>query len=699
MDGDFRLDAWLVQPGLNSLSRNGTTTQLEPKVMAVLVCLAKHAGEPVSKESLLHAVWPNTFVGEGVLARSIFQLRRALEDEAKDSHVIQTIPKHGYRLVASVHPVNGQPASNAAIQTVIRPGPARAQRSRALRWVTVLGSALSALLVFRLWIKPQLDSRPEHLLKPVVLASFAGDARPALSPDGSRFALSFSPESSGLFDLYLGSVGSEQITPLTNHPVPFPQLASWSPDGRWIAFIRQDDSMRGLYLISAAGGLERKLASLSWRPYIPDSLSWSSDNQFVVVPDRIANQNHDSIFMFSATTGERRLLTTPPPGVDDTLSAISPDRHFLAFIRCYQESSFQLVIVPLPGGQPSTLDLGPNQPLGITWTPDNKSIIFAGERSGIHGIWRIGTHGESPSLLLMNNEAIFGLPTVVRGGKQLVFWQVFAAESIYRADRVAATLTRVSNGNLDDFPQLSPDGQHIAFQSKRSGFWEIWMMDSQGHNATQLTHLAGLAGYPRWAPDSRRLVFDLRDDHASRLYWIDVQMQVLQPLQTGSSKDETPFWSRDGKWIYFASNRQGVWQIRKLPVAGGESIQLTHGGGYAPQEASDGSVYYVKSIDDAGIWRVDSSGAEHPILPALPAGYWANWMATPQGIYFIDIAAKPSPQIELFDFATQQVIPQFTLPTAPPVWTQGLTLSSDGRSLLFAQPGTIKSEIASVDLN
>jgi TolB-like protein/DNA-binding winged helix-turn-helix (wHTH) protein/tetratricopeptide (TPR) repeat protein len=107
VDGDFRLASWLVRPSLNSVFRNDTSIQLEPKVMAVLVCLASHAPEPVPKEKLLQEVWPDTFVGEGVLVRSIFELRRVFEDEAKEPHVIQTIAKRGYRLVVPVVPVNG----------------------------------------------------------------------------------------------------------------------------------------------------------------------------------------------------------------------------------------------------------------------------------------------------------------------------------------------------------------------------------------------------------------------------------------------------------------------------------------------------------------------------------------------------------------------------------------------------------------
>ena len=104
---DFRMGAWLVQPSLDAITRDGATVHLEPKVMAVLVCLAQHPGEPILKETLLKMVWPDTFVTDDVLTRSISELRRAFEDDARESTVIQTIPKRGYRLLAPVTLVNG----------------------------------------------------------------------------------------------------------------------------------------------------------------------------------------------------------------------------------------------------------------------------------------------------------------------------------------------------------------------------------------------------------------------------------------------------------------------------------------------------------------------------------------------------------------------------------------------------------------
>lgn len=102
MQGDFRINDWLVQPQINSVEKNGETWHLEPKVMQVLVQLASHPNQVLSKEKLLDAVWHDTFVGDDVLVRCISEIRYVFGDDPRSSRVIQTIPKGGYRLIAPV---------------------------------------------------------------------------------------------------------------------------------------------------------------------------------------------------------------------------------------------------------------------------------------------------------------------------------------------------------------------------------------------------------------------------------------------------------------------------------------------------------------------------------------------------------------------------------------------------------------------
>jgi TolB-like protein/DNA-binding winged helix-turn-helix (wHTH) protein len=120
VNGDFRMGPWLVQPSLNTISQNGTSNHLEPKVMEVLVCLAEHEGEVVPKEKLLQAVWPDTFVSDDVLKRSVSELRHVFGDDAHKSRIVETIPKRGYRLLVAVTPGNGQVPAHLATPWAIQ---------------------------------------------------------------------------------------------------------------------------------------------------------------------------------------------------------------------------------------------------------------------------------------------------------------------------------------------------------------------------------------------------------------------------------------------------------------------------------------------------------------------------------------------------------------------------------------------------
>ena len=102
IDKPFELGDWAVEPGEGTVSLGTTIVRLEPRVMSLLVRLASEPGAVISKEELLRAVWGETSVEEGALSRCIFEIRRALGDQASDPRYVETIPKRGYRVVAKV---------------------------------------------------------------------------------------------------------------------------------------------------------------------------------------------------------------------------------------------------------------------------------------------------------------------------------------------------------------------------------------------------------------------------------------------------------------------------------------------------------------------------------------------------------------------------------------------------------------------
>ena len=102
--GRFRVGEWQVEPTLGCITRDGVSRHLEPKVMAVLVCLARAQNAVISKQHLIEEVWKDTFVTDDVLTRCIAELRFAFGDDARNPAIIQTIPKQGYRLLLKFEP-------------------------------------------------------------------------------------------------------------------------------------------------------------------------------------------------------------------------------------------------------------------------------------------------------------------------------------------------------------------------------------------------------------------------------------------------------------------------------------------------------------------------------------------------------------------------------------------------------------------
>ena len=160
----FKIGEWLIQPPLNEISNSTRSLRLEPKVMDVLLCLTSHAGEVVSKETLIHMIWEDRVVSDGVITTTIGELRRALGDEAKNPRFIQTVPRKGYRLIAPViyHEVSppeaGPPALNFPSREDSFPGrPVRSWKPVAF----ILCALLLSLLVWQA-VRWRHQPRPQN---------------------------------------------------------------------------------------------------------------------------------------------------------------------------------------------------------------------------------------------------------------------------------------------------------------------------------------------------------------------------------------------------------------------------------------------------------------------------------------------------------------------------------------------------------
>lgn len=93
---------WSVDARANQITGPDGTSELEPRVMDLLMLLAAQPGEVISKDEIAKALWGEVHVNDDALTRTVFKLRKALGDEARNSRYVATVPKRGYRLVAAV---------------------------------------------------------------------------------------------------------------------------------------------------------------------------------------------------------------------------------------------------------------------------------------------------------------------------------------------------------------------------------------------------------------------------------------------------------------------------------------------------------------------------------------------------------------------------------------------------------------------
>jgi DNA-binding winged helix-turn-helix (wHTH) protein len=118
MEGILIAD-WRVEPALLRITHNGDSLKLEPKVMAVLVYLARRPGQVVTREELEDSVWAGAIVSYDALTGAIQKLRKAFNDDPRRPRIIETLSKKGYRLVVPVQPLDAQAGVNLSATAAI----------------------------------------------------------------------------------------------------------------------------------------------------------------------------------------------------------------------------------------------------------------------------------------------------------------------------------------------------------------------------------------------------------------------------------------------------------------------------------------------------------------------------------------------------------------------------------------------------
>lgn len=583
--------------------------------------------------------------------------------------------------------------------------------ARALKWWAAATTACiviaAAAIAWRVIDGRRLRDAPP--VRTVPLTAYPGsESTPSFSPDGNQVAFSWNQGKEDDLDVFVKVVEAGAPLQLTSTPAS-EYSPAWSPDGRSIAFLRQSLDSAGFYVIPALGGAERKIADASPHRVGADApfVAWAPDSRSVAVVDREEEKSPLSIFLIELESGRRRKLTNPPANtLGDSTLAFSPDGTQLAFVRTLSLSVQDIHILNLADGAIRQLTNERRRIFGMAWNHADGRIVFSSAREANNRLWRLNPQdGRMERVAGIGEQA--GYLALSRDGRQLAYSRSTVDTNIwrYRMPRRAGSEPEgkaiVSSTRLESGPRYSPDGKRIVFSSNRSGAYEIWVADSDGAAANQVTAMeAPATGSPMWSPDGKTIVFDSRPGGNPDLYAISVEGGSPRRLTSEPSEEIMPSWSRDGRWIYFASNRTGRFELWKMPAGGGTPVQVTREGGFCGVESPDRKwLYYTKASNVAGLYRAAlPEGTEELAIEDLPAGYSSYWSFGNAGIYYVTRENQPRGgaryPLHFFAPAARKRTTLAYLPKRP--FNNGLSVSPDGVWFLYTQVDTSETDITLV---
>jgi Tol biopolymer transport system component len=551
--------------------------------------------------------------------------------------------------------------------------------------------------------------RPLEFSKVVPLVADSGaDLQPSISHDGKQVAFVSGSKAGGNYDIYVKLIDVGTAVRLTTDPAADlgPQ---WSPDDRFIAFERLAEGSVEIYVIPALGGAERKVTQThipsSWKA---DALqaqtgstpAWTSDGSALIVTDQDgAPGGSSALFLVPLDGSPRRRLTFPTGLTSDGNAVMAHDGRHLAFVRETTNSSSDLFVAGPDGTKIHQITFDRMRIRGLAWAPDDRSLIFASNRSGAEGLWQVATNGGGPTSIATKGDEVTS-PSLASDASILAYTATTQISTIWRLplgkrhdiDPVSTVALIASNGR-NHSARYSPDGLRIVFVSDRSGSWEIWVSDSEGTNVRQVTHFAGpMVGTPHWSPDSQKLAFDSRPAGRSVVYTVALDGSQLSKVIDDGFEDKKPNWSRDGQSLYYTSNKNGTSQLWKSGVHGERPVQFTKEICNDSAESIDGKTVYFQTNGN-GLYRMPASGGPAEIVKPLSNIRGDRYFDVSEGIYFLKQDGTAKRIIELYEPLSGISTAIGTISGQLVYGTPSLSVSPDHRHILYAQEDRISSQI------
>lgn len=563
-------------------------------------------------------------------------------------------------------------------------------------WIPLTAGAMGIAAAGAAWFLARPPRRPMAPPAPVPFTAYTGDeGQPAFAADGNQIAFTWNGPGQDNYDIYVKVVGSAEPLRLTKDPAPDFNPA-WSPDGKWIYFLRAGEQGMSLYRVPPLGGSEVRVGPTK----CANHLAWINGTDRLVCEGWDAELKQQVIHTVSKDGGDERVMAkgcTPSVSFDA--------RHLLYSAPCNVYADVFVAALG-PGlkleGEPKKVTPEKIFVYSLHWEDDNRAALAV-----------MGTGMSDGRLFVMQpfEGMVRGLPVgdsgvmtvAVAPTGRVAFSSAPRKRHLWAIREGKESRHPASSTQIEYSPMYSPDGTRIAFESTRSGSQQIWITGADGTRPTELTSGGNASGTPRWSPDGRWIAFDRRtEQRETAIFVIDAAGGKPRQLTTGDFRAVLPSFSNDGKWVYFKAFFGNQGTVCRVPFEGGphdvaKAQRVSAEGADSAWEAPDGkSVYFVASAGwNSRVLQVPIGGGPPVELPFRAAQ--RSLVARPEGIYYlrVDLEAKPPVTVlEVFDLARKQSRELARVPGTP---GGGLTVSPDGKTFLYAKSESPGADITVVE--
>ena len=245
--------------------------------------------------------------------------------------------------------------------------------------------------------------------------------------------------------------------------------------------------------------------------------------------------------------GQDQIILSGDVSVDPGPLFWSPTGEWVGF-GAGRETNAEIYIADASGERVVNLSNSPAEDLFSGWSPDGDQVMFVSDRDGRLTVYLVGLDGQNP-LQITSPTFDSGRPVWSPDGEQIAFMtnRDGGDIEIYTIDTTNGELTRLTNQpGFDGYPAWSPDGTKIAFLSDRDGNAEIYTVEPDGSNPTNLTNTPesneSVQGDFAWSPDGEQIMFQTDRDGNVEVYVMDADGNNQTNLTNDASIDMGSIW-------------------------------------------------------------------------------------------------------------------------------------------------------------